>query len=176
MKGTKSEELAVRLRMSVSTTRVYRAAEQFSRTEKWLFSKFVCISCLSEGSRLPVIVRMQPLLLSSAHTTVTSKRLPPVITVGQPGVSQLTSIISLAAPFIPLCPFSHTPFIRSLCLLLFKTNLFITLQLRLIYSGKLGPSTFLSLCLGSARVSWVRGQKEEGEGGSGRAGERRWER
>lgn len=48
-------------------------------------------------------------------------------------VSQLTSIISLAAPFTPLCPFSQTHFIHFQCL--FLTNLFITLQLQLICCG-----------------------------------------
>lgn len=77
-------------------------------------------------------------------------------------VSQLTSIISLAAQFTPLCPFSLPLFLGFLSLFFFH-NLFITLQLQLICNGKLGPSTSLSLCLGRARVSWVRGQKEEEE-------------
>lgn len=154
----------MRLRMSVSVTRVYRTGEQFSRTEKWLFSGLVCICCLSEGSRLPVIVWMQPLVLSSTHSTVTSKTLPLVITVGEPEChNSHQSFLWLLNSF--LCVHSLRLSSSTFCVFyfFFKTNLFIILQLQLIYSGKLGPSTFLSLCLGSARVSWVRGQKE-GEG------------
>lgn len=48
----------------------------------------------------------------------------------------------------------------NVCFLFYSVH-FTTLQLLLICSGKLGPSTSLSLWLGKARVSWVRqrGQK-----------------
>lgn len=77
-------------------------------------------------------------------------------------VSRLTSIISPAAQSATLCPFS-LPLLSFSFFFLLSPDLFITLQLQLICSGKLGPSTSLSVRLGRARVSWVRGQKEEEE-------------
>ena len=103
-------------------------------------------------------------------------------------VSPFTSIISPAARFTPFCLSFLPLFLRFLSIFFFfSQSFFITLQLQLICSGKLGPSTSLSLCLGRARVSRVRrqgaqtgggrereqGRQREREGGRERGGERR---
>lgn len=89
-----------------------------------------------------------------------SKRLPRLITVSEPECH------SSHQSFLQLLSSPHCVCSLFLCFLFpffFSPDLFITLQLQLICSGKLGPSTSLSVCLGRARVSWVRGQKEEEE-------------
>lgn len=92
-----------------------------------------------------------------------SKRLPSLITVSEGSATAYINH-SLCAQFTPLCPF-FLPLLHRFFLSFFLSH-FITLQLQLICSSKLGPSTSLSLRLGRARVSWVRrrgGQNEKRE-------------
>ena len=131
---------------------------------------------------------MQPLVLCCTQTTGTSTRLPSLITVGEPEChhSHQSFLRLLGSPLF-VCPFFLSSSVFFQIFFFFSQSFFITLQLQLICSGKLGPSTSLSLCLGRARVSRVRrqgaqtgggrereqGRQREREGGRERGGERR---
>lgn len=93
--------------------------------------------------------------------TVMSKRLPSLITVSEGSATAYINHFSVCSihPFVSVLSSSPTSFLP----FIFSSH-FITLQLQLICSSKLGPSTSLSLRLGRARVSWVRrrgGQNEK---------------
>lgn len=127
------------------------------RTVKWLFSSFVFRRCLSEGSRLTVALWAQPPgLLPHVHDCNEQK-------VGLADNCRPTRATARINHFSGSClhlfvSVLSPPLPSSVPLFFF---LFITLQLQLIGSGKLGPSTSLSPWLGRTRVSWVTRQREQ---------------